>query len=108
VIHQYDLLNILGSLFLDAGLEVNEAEVLLQRIIENDMLSFSGNYLMIKYIPMKQVDQAIDLSTTYDINVVRRHFLIEETGDEQILQVPEFEQFNNNVEYLMETAINRI
>jgi hypothetical protein len=98
----------LGSLFIDAGLEVNEAEVMLQRIIDHDMLSFSDNYLIIRYIPMNQVDQAIKLTTSYDMENVRRHFLIEETDEEEILHQPVFEQFDNDEEYLMETAVNKI
>ena len=57
---------------------------------------------------MNQVDQAIKLSTSYDIDHVRRHFLIEEANEEEILHEPLFEQFDKDDEYLMEIAVNRI
>jgi hypothetical protein len=92
---------------MESGLEDNEIDFLLNRIVKMDMLSFETNYLFIRFIPKDSVDEAILLEVPDDFSVMRRHYLFESSDDPMELVEPEYE-FVNGDHIIHETAVNRI
>lgn len=101
------ILNFICDRFRESGLYENEIPFLVDRIIQEEMFSFSKERLLIRYIPMSDVDNAIGLETSFDFSIMRRHFVIEETEDPIELMEPEFEGVEDTGYMIHETAINR-
>lgn len=102
------ILDFLEQMLMDSGLHDNEVSFLMDRVAENDMLSFSSDYLLIRYIPMEDVNEAIGLETSFDFEIVRRHFLLQETDEPIEMQVPVFGGVEDSGYFIHETAINRL
>jgi hypothetical protein len=90
-----------------SGLEDNEVEFLINRIVENDMLEFEVDHLLIKYIPEVSVDEAIELDIPDGFTLMRRHFLLEASNDNIELMEPSFNTIKSPF-MIHETAVNRI
>jgi hypothetical protein len=101
------LLNFICDRFRESGLHENEIPFLVNRMIGEGMLSFSKEWVQIKYIPMSDVDEAIGLKTSFDFSIMRRHFVIEESENYVDLRDPEFEKVIDTGYLIHETAINR-
>jgi hypothetical protein len=102
-----DLMEFLKHEFIASGLYENEADVLLKRIQNIDMLDFSESYLAIHYIPKKDVDQTMGLETSHEFSVMRRHFWLEELEVPIDMKEPVFEEISESDYIIHETAVNR-
>jgi len=91
-----------------SGLEENEIDFMIERVESLDMLNFEEEHLLIRYIPMLSVDEAIDLEVREEFQIMRRHFLIEGSDRPVELMEPEFEEISEGPYVIHETAINRI
>ena len=107
-ITKFDLKLFLREQFERSGLYDNEISDIMQRIEENNMLRFSSNYLIIRYIPIKDVNKVIELKTSFEFSIIRRHFLIQESNEPIDLVIPLYETIENNGFLIHETAINKI
>lgn len=107
LIDKEEFLEFLREKFSLSGLYENEVEVLINRILDYDMLEFSGRYLAIRYIPIKDVDQTMTLETSKPFVVLRRHFWIEELDEPMDMQEPLFEYSVESDFIIHETAVNR-
>lgn len=107
-VNENDLLDLLMNEMSVSGLTNYEIEFVLNRIVQNDMLDCNDHYLTIRYIPQKNVDEVINLSSSIDFQIMRRHFLIEETDECIPLVDPIFEPIPIGPNIIHETAVNRI
>ena len=107
-ISELELQEFISNQFKTSGLFNHEVVYLLKRVINNNMLSFSKEFLIINYIPTKDVNNAIKLTTSYDFSIMRRHFLIQELDNEINLKEPIYEKIEDIGFLIHETAINRI
>jgi hypothetical protein len=79
----------------------------MNRIDTGGMLDFDGVYLAIRYIPENKVDLTISLETSVPFEVMRRHFLIEETEGPVILAEPVLEPALLGSCVIHDVAVNR-
>lgn len=93
---------------ISSGLMKNEVVFLLDRIVENDMLSFDTQYLYLRYVPQEAVDMAIQIDAPDEFTIMRRHFLFEASNEEVELDEPEFKILYEEDLIIHETAVNRI
>jgi hypothetical protein len=102
-----EILGILMLKMMASGLEFNEVEFLIRRMIDMDMLDFDTKYLFIRYIPQDSVDEAICLDAPDHFSVMRRHFLLEDSDISIEMEEPNFEPCYGDF-IIHETAVNRI
>ncbi len=90
----------------ESGLLENEADYVIQRIVNLDMLETEKPYLSIHYIPMEDVNEAIELTTSFEFSQMRRHFVI--TGRDAPIPMtePSYEPVEDTGYLIHETAVN--
>lgn len=108
IVSESDILDFLRNKMSESGLYEHEIEYIICRVAENNMLDQSQGYILINYIPVEDVDRAIQLTTTYDFSIMRRHFVISESNVAVELLAPEFEPVEETGFMIHETAINKL
>ena len=101
------ILDLVFKKCLDSRLEPNEAQVIIDRMVNLDMLETDSTHLAIRYIPEEDVDATMQLETSEDFHIMRRHFLIEDADTHISLLEPEFEPAPEGDLIIHETAVNR-
>jgi len=101
------LITFLRIKFMDSGVFENEANVLIKRIQDLNMLEFSKSFLAIRYIPTADVDSIMGLETSQAFTFMRRHFYIEELDRYTELIEPAFESISDDDFIIHETAVNK-
>ncbi|UCH88726.1 MAG: hypothetical protein JSV49_10820 [Thermoplasmata archaeon] len=107
LVTEQELLEFIKIQMRDSGLHENEIEFLIDRITQNKMLDFSSKYLLIRYIPQADVDEAIKIQSDLNFNIIRRHFLIEAVDNHVEMNDPIYEIIEDSGFLIHETAVNR-
>ncbi len=106
VVTEDDILEFITEKCIDSGLEPNEAQVIIDRIVALDMLEFDG-CLAIRYIPEVDVEATMQLETSESFQTMRRHFYLEQIETQVELSEPVFEMRPEGDLIIHETAVNR-